>query len=765
MPRTTPIQEDFSAGEITPHTQGHVSSAVYKAGASRIVNMLPRPEGGFASRDGAEFIYQDIANPSHLIPLDGCGIEGLVWDGKHLFDQRGMYPYHREYSEMRVENMVMNFDGVTMLPPTHADWVDAKTQRLYLRAAGNARSVYARATVTNLVGPAGTIHQLDFTHSGDPVRVVVQYASGPGAPATYLDTTVNAGFHSLTFDPGLNNFYVDFLLTTAAVANDVKSANIWNINLAKNFTWTAPFGISGNRYTTFWYNNTFYVVAVTATGGLNGLFYTNIGVDRSVADFRALGLAGEFANVPPGTITSVASYQQRLWIGYADGRICATKSGYGTGGVPTVFTFSPISSPPKAAEPLDLRLSSRSRAITWMTDLRGLMLGTEGQEMNFSQKQALALDPTTGLTFDVTEHSWYGSDRDLPALPVMNKILFPLKGRQKLRLASFDFESYGGFEGVDFGPLGEHLLKARVRSYCIVKTPTPRVVMAMDDGTVAIATLGDKEGVAWSRLMLPAPADRVYSVCATETKYGTNLWLKTQNGIVMRIADLDSYLRSKKFWTGTIAASLVSYKDWSTDPIMLDVYLRVPVSSAGGGGYKMDFSSIPTQRDGIGGGGTSYPSISAVPNFNVLVNSQYLGSLPNVGSFVTVTGFSTETYIDGDGLRQPAEGFLGLAFVEHRLTTLKREGDNPNGTSQAMKGRRVDVWLRVADSYMPLVNGERTVARDATDNPLANNQYVTGDVLAKGLGYTVGSVLDIVQDLPFRVEVEAIFGVTFASEL
>ena len=58
MPRIDPIQEAFTAGEISPRLLGRVSLDLYKAGLSKCENFLVYPHGGVTKRGGFRYVAE-----------------------------------------------------------------------------------------------------------------------------------------------------------------------------------------------------------------------------------------------------------------------------------------------------------------------------------------------------------------------------------------------------------------------------------------------------------------------------------------------------------------------------------------------------------------------------------------------------------------------------------------------------------------------------------------------------------------------------------
>jgi hypothetical protein len=398
-----------------------------------------------------------------------------------------------------------------------------------------------------------------------------------------------------------------------------------------------------------------------------------------------------------------------------------------------------------ATDPLDLSLASPQGKIAWMNVLRGLMLGTSRNEKKFSSG-ALSIDPATGSTFDLDDESSHGADPALNAVEVNDRVLFVQRGRKVLRLAGISITSDGGLVSEDIGAIGEHLTAARVRSLCYLKSPVPRAVFAFDDGTGAVMTLVGKS-VAFSRLTIPACFGGLYSVASLDTDEDSELWVGTENGVTLRARTFESDIVVKEVQLAAAVPAApmhVKYDGEIPLPPVMDGWVRVALVNQGGVQYAQGL-----------------PACSVGQSAYALVNGQVLG--PYVVAAGGKVVFPADlalgtTWVDAAGARRAQEVYVGLAYPTHRWTSLPLEGGNPVGTSQALMSRRVQLYLRFVDSYLPLVNGVRPAERGPDDPMDSLATRVSEDRRATELNFQRAAVVDVVMDLPLRMEVSAIFG-------
>ncbi len=110
-----------------------------------------------------------------------------------------------------------------------------------------------------------------------------------------------------------------------------------------------------------------------------------------------------------------------------------------------------------------------------------------------------------------------------------------------------------------------------------------------------------------------------------------------------------------------------------------------------------------------------------------------------------------------DAEPEPLEACAGLPYPSTKLETL------PPADAPAARKRWVSVMLRLNDSALPTVNGQRPADRKPATPMDTAEPRTTGDVEVKTLGWAENGILTIEQNLPLRTEILAIFGAVQAN--
>ncbi|MBF0284554.1 MAG: hypothetical protein HQL51_08860 [Magnetococcales bacterium] len=87
MPRQSPVQTNFTAGELSPRLLGRVDQAKYANGCQVMENFIPMVHGGVITRPGTHFVagVKDHTRKVRLIPFEFSTTQAYVLEFGHLY--------------------------------------------------------------------------------------------------------------------------------------------------------------------------------------------------------------------------------------------------------------------------------------------------------------------------------------------------------------------------------------------------------------------------------------------------------------------------------------------------------------------------------------------------------------------------------------------------------------------------------------------------------------------------------------------------------
>jgi len=101
---------------------------------------------------------------------------------------------------------------------------------------------------------------------------------------------------------------------------------------------------------------------------------------------------------------------------------------------------------------------------------------------------------------------------------------------------------------------------------------------------------------------------------------------------------------------------------------------------------------------------------------------------------------------------------IGLAYVSKLETTPYNDGSQA-GTNLGTSQRWGEVYAKLVDSSLPLINGQRPAARSPSTPMGTPEEMHSGDYNVTLLGWDLSGTLTVEQDIPKPTQVVALFGV------
>lgn len=725
MPTYYPIQQSFSAGEISPRLHAQLESPAYQRGLVEQHNFLALSQGPSQRRPAFRFIGD--ANPvdptlnMRVIP----------------FDINESVTFLLVLSDLRMDvwtllgpavgnNAVVDggfFEGLTAwvvdtLSPGFVVYNSAaRRAELNASLAGGAEAAIEQPV--NILNAGAHTFTGDFVNaipgSGALCRIMVGSAQGL---ADFLDTTTDTNnfFSAVTAALPVGIAWVRIEVTTGSghfLINDLRLLD--------------PLGPGAVSFVTPWGADDLQAIQWDVPANENTVFLVHeehppqeVLLNLATATFIFQAIT--FVNQPPQWAGSnwpktVTFFQGRSWFASTPAEpesLWASKSSTGAATDYRDFTTGPL-----ADDSIAWRLNRRGR-IQWMAGLKDLLVSTEVEENILVAENGIL---KTG-DIQVQQQSAFGS-ADTQGVPIGDQVLYLSSDRTKLRAEFFRWIEQGWI-AQDITFASEHLLKrfgARGKEIVFARDPEQLIWIAREDGTMACSTYERSlEIVGWHQHSFgetgpELPADdqtflnrRLFPAQVVSIAGANFQGLDLVVGLVRRVIDGVPFIYLEEIdltrrvfqesWTArqfpapTMTVDGLDHLEGETVQVLVDEAVDPDAVVSGG--------QITTQREGL----------------NFLV-----------------------------GLQAPC-----------RMVSLPKTGGNRAGTAQGTKRRNVFIYLRLLDSVRPIINGTRPPDRTPSTPMDTPEPTRSEDIRVADLGYDLFAQVTVEEENPKDVQVLGIFG-------
>ena len=442
MAKVTPVQTNFTGGEITPKMHGRVDLQKYGASCKTLKNFICFPHGGIVKRSGTRFVAEckDSANTKRLIPFVFSTTQAYILEFGNdyvrfyrnegqILDSGSAYEISSPWGEEYLDGLSFT-QSADILYVTHPEFKPRK--------------------VTRTGHTTWTIAEFDQT-------------DGP-----YLDQNTSATTMTPSHSSGSSR-------TITASGSTFASTDVGRlIRLKHSSTW-------GYAKVTGYTSATVVTVTILSDFGGTG----------STTDWR-LGAWSDTTGWP----TCVTFYQDRLFFANTTDQpntVFSSKSG-------DFENFAPTATDGAVTDDSALVFTlatSQVNAIRWMQGARQLQLGTsDGPFLMSSGSDNLALTPTNVTVNRET------SDGVAAQIPITAGRATLFTDRNKLRIRELAYKyDIDGFVTPDLSLIGEHIVSgSTIKSIAYARSPNNLVWTLLEDGGLRCMTYErEQDVVAWHR--------------------------------------------------------------------------------------------------------------------------------------------------------------------------------------------------------------------------------------------------------------------------
>ena len=457
MAKVTPIQTNFTGGEISPRLLGRVDLTKYTSSVQRCENFICFPHGGITKRSGTRFIAEvkDSSKKVRMIPFIFSTVQAYVLEFGHNYVR-----FYRNEGQIQVPSP--GTGAYEIVSPYGQDDLDL------LKFTQSADILY-------LTHPNYQTRKLSRTGHTAFSFTLLEAIDGPWGEINTTSTTLTAsatsGSVTITASAvtGINN-------GQGFIASDVGRG----IRILRGGKWGSA-----------------YITAVGSTTSVTATTWNDFSFgDTTATDNWRLGIWSDTTGWP----TTATFYQQRLFFANnttSPNTLWASESG-------NFETFSPTNRDAEVLDDsgLDLTLATdQVNAIRWMYGSKQLLLGTsDGPFVVSSGSDNLALTPNN---VTVNRETTDGT-ANLRPIGASRATIFIDRTRTKIRELAYNLE-VDGFSTPDLTLIAEHITTGNAKELAYTRSPDSLIWTLLDTGELRCLTYERAQDVvAWHRHILGA---------------------------------------------------------------------------------------------------------------------------------------------------------------------------------------------------------------------------------------------------------------------
>lgn len=487
MTKVSPIQTNFTAGELSPRLEGRIDLAKYHNGCRILENMVIHPHGGASRRSGSRHVAlaKDAEAPTRLVPFEFSTFQAYV-----LEFGPGSLRFYR--NEARIETA-----------PGEAYEIETPYGADELFALQYAQS----ADVMYITHPAHAPRKLSRTGHTSWVLAEIPFRDGPYEEIDSSGVTLSASAVSGTIT----------LTASAGIFSPADEGRLMRLESGTPPIW-------GH---------------VRITG--------HVSPSEAIAEVLSpLGASGPAIRWRRGAWCGAGSYpscvaffEERLV--FAGSHAKPQTIWTSVSGDFESFAPSDVSGLLSDDKAITVTIATdQVNAIRWLSPGQVLAIGTSGGEFTLQSGSGQA--PIAPTTIQVHRQTTRGCADTLP-VRTDSVVLFLQRARRKIHEFVFAFET-DGYQAPDLTLLAEHVSRGGIVQMAYAREPDSILWAVRQDGTLLGLTYQrSQDVVGWHRHTLGGACQggpaRVESLCVIPSPLGDHdqLWLvvaRTVNGVVQR---------------------------------------------------------------------------------------------------------------------------------------------------------------------------------------------------------------------------------------
>lgn len=564
MPKVSPIQSNFGAGEFSPLMYGRVDADRYKTGLATCLNYVPTVQGGLTRRPGSKYVSKvktsSLSTRLHSFEFSTTQAYILEFGNQYI----------RFYKDNgQITEAAKNITGATAANPvviTSNSHGYSNGDRVYISGVGgmvqinnleftvanvaantfelsgingSAYTAYTSGgTVAKIYEIASTyvtadLFQLKFVQSGD-----VLYITHPSYAPRKLTRTAHTSW-SLSVISFLDGPYLP-IASSGTIQPSSTSGSVTLTASGVTFSATDVGRVVRLKHSSTW--GYARITSYTDSAHVDATVVNPFGATTAASTYR-LGLWSDTTGYP----ATAVFHEDRLF--FAGSTIATQRLDGSNSGDYENFAPTDTSGTTTASNAVSFSLNANDvNVIRWMSsDEKGLLVGTVGGEWAVRPSaQSEALSPTNITAKRATS---YGSANIQP-VQVGKSTIYAQRAERKIRELTYFFD-VDGFRATDLTIISEHITAPGLVQVAYQKEPQSIVWSVRDDGALIGMTYDrdlDSLKVGWHRHIIGGVSDAasnsaiVESVAVIPSADGTRdeLWMivkRRVNGATVRYVE------------------------------------------------------------------------------------------------------------------------------------------------------------------------------------------------------------------------------------
>ena len=714
----SPLQEDFSAGELSPRFLARITDDMYNRGVRVMFNMLPLVQGPVTRRPGTQFLVELLDGEEE--PVTNARLFNIHTTDEEvmLLVMAGGIGRLFSVNDFAItSNILLNNDFSNGLE----SWLFSSV------SGGRIEWSPINGGRANLIGP-GSLSQIAdivlpndtftvsyaITREGDSLgSVLVLAGTTGGSPETLYeafhilsgidpngtlerDVTVPLPFPGFTGELEIV-FIQSNPLVGGTALSFIEHAGLIVTTGAASGSIEFPIPYADEELDVIQYISSPYEILTAFTHPAHPpqeLIFT------TVWEFQEMEFTNNPATWTPetGYPRTCGGFQGKLYLGgwtAEPHRVIATVTG-------DWHEFKEPGADPSPTDSLDFTLTAVG-TIQWIEGGRELLLGTQNGEH--------LLTSTSGIIqssdLDARQQSAYGSKYRQP-VDVGDQLLYISADGRKVRAMEFN-RDLQAWRSRDMTHFSEHITLSGIHRMTYSRDPSQVIWAVLNNGgLIGMSYERSMDIFGWHRHGTSGAFIDVATLRLAGRDIPVFIVRRTIGGV-------------NRFYLESLSTVDVLENDIYMDSFLIETYVEP--------------TSILTGLEHLEG-----------QKVQVLGDSDdFVGNYEVVGGEVDISPIAVTRSVVGTPI--PCQ------LKTMPMSSLSRYGSNMN----ALKSRP-EISLRLLESATPLINGSRPAERHP-ESPMNRSQPLfSGEIKQLNLGVDADAEVDITQDIPRRLTVLGIFG-------